>query len=166
MAEAAPARRVAAGDAAALVAILVLVALAGWRSLGYGVWSYGEPGPGLFPFLVCALAGICGVVALAATLAGDAPAAEIDPDAAQQEGPMMWGKLALYVGVIAAWPWLMAPLGFVLSTAAALFVVLRLAEGMAWGPAAAVLVGTVGASWLVFERILGVPLPHGLLGVG
>ena len=159
--------RPAPGDVAALLVILALTAAAGQRSLAYGLWSYGEPGPGLFPLLVSGVAAFFAVLALIATFAGAGPAeAEFDPESAQQEGPILWGKIALYAGVVLAWPWLMVPLGFVVSTAIALFVVLRLAERMAWGPVAAVLVAAVGLSWLVFDRLLGVPLPHGLLGIG
>lgn len=35
---------------------------------------------------------------------------------------------------------------------------------MGWTAVAVVLVAAVGLSWLVFDRVLGVPLPAGLLG--
>ncbi|MGE0717380.1 MAG: tripartite tricarboxylate transporter TctB family protein, partial [Alphaproteobacteria bacterium] len=132
-------RHAATGDVLALAVVLVLVAVAGWRAAAYGLWSYGEPGPGLFPLIVCAFTGVFAVIAMVTTVASGAPAEEIDPEAAQQEGPLLWGKLGLYGVAIVAWPWMMVPLGFVLSTAIALFVVMRLAEGMRWVPLAVVL---------------------------
>ncbi len=159
-------RAVAWGDVAALAAILALVAAAGLRSVSYGLWTYGEPGAGLFPLIACAVAGICGALALAGALAGREVAVVDDGDAAQQDGPVLWGKLVLYGAVVLAWPWLLVPLGFVLSTVIALFVVLRLAEGMGWRMLAVVLAVAVAASWLLFDRLLGVPLPPGILGIG
>lgn len=159
----APAR----ADAVALTAILALVAVAGWRSATYGIWSHGEPGPGLFPVIVCAMTAVFGLGALVLTLAGAAPTnEEVDPDAAQQEGPILWGRLALYAGAILAWPWLMVPLGYALSAVVVLFVILRFAEGMHWRPLAVTLVSAVVVSWLVFDRLLGVPLPRGPFGIG
>ena len=152
------------GDVVALLAVLALAAVAGWRSVGYGLWTYGEPAPGLFPLLASGVTALFAIIALVACVAGPPPAEEFDPEAAQQDGPILWGKLALYAAVVLAWPWLMVPLGFVVSTALALFVILRLAEGMGWVAVSVVLVAAVGLSWLVFDRLLGVPLPAGLLG--
>lgn len=156
-------------DAAALLLVLALAGFAGWRSVNYGLWSYGEPGPGLFPLLVSGLTAVFAMVALVVTWAGSELADEFDPEAAQQEGPLLWAKLAVYAGAILVWPWLMVPLGYVLSSAVALFAILRFAEGMRWGATAVTLVAAVAASWLVFDRLLGVPLPSGpiaLPGIG
>lgn len=105
------------GDIVALAVVLALATVAAWRSVGYGLWSYGEPAPGLFPLLASGVTAIFAVLALVGCLAGSAPSDEFDPEAAQQDGPMLWGKLALYAAVVLVWPWLMVPLGFVLSTA-------------------------------------------------
>lgn len=148
-------------DAAALLLVLALAGFAGWRSVGYGLWSYGEPGPGLFPVIVSGVTATFAVVALVVAMAGREPPEEFDPEAAQQEGPIRWGKLAIYVGAILVWPWLMVPLGYILSTTIALFVILRFAEGMRWGATAITLVAAVAMSWLVFDHLLGVPLPSG-----
>jgi hypothetical protein len=137
------------------VALLVLAAVAAWRSLGYGLWVDGEPGPGLFPLLACLLIGLGGVPVMAEAVRGRAVAAA-DADAPPRT-PL---KLATYVGVLAAWPLLLQPLGYWAASSLAIFVLLR-AGGVGWLGSAAVTVAAVGGSILLFDTLLEVPLPQG-----
>jgi putative tricarboxylic transport membrane protein len=152
--------RAAAADLAAFLLLAALGAAAAWRAMAYGLSHQGEPGTGLFPFIAGAFTAVIAVGAFAVELGAPAGAA------AAREGPTLWCKLSLYVAVILVWPWLLVPLGFLVSTALALLVVMRFAERMRWAPTLGVLVAAALASWLLFERVLGVPLPRGWLGIG
>ncbi len=126
----------------------------GWLALGYRLEDLGEPGSGLFPF-----ASTLGLGALALLLllrpTGE-PGAE--------GGPVAWGKVAGYVLALAAYALLLEPLGHLLVTALTLGAIMLGLERIPWPRALAVTAGAVLASWLLFERLLGVPLPHGPLG--
>src|SRR4051812_39071130 len=105
-------------DSAGLVAILLFVVVAGWQALKYGLWEMVAPGPGLFPFLVCVLAGLCALVGLAGLVIDHL--AGIDPPPAEgedAEGPILLRKVAIYFVALLAWPLAFAGLGWILSTA-------------------------------------------------
>ncbi len=145
-------------DLAGLGVILAVVLAAGARAWSYGLWLYGEPGPGLFPMFACAVAVAFALLAISGLVV--APAVrEQDPDAGAPR-PL---RLVLYMATILVWPWLLAPLGFLMSSALALVVLLRWGERVGWGATIGMLAGALLASWLLFERLLGVPLPHGWL---
>ena len=135
-------------------ALLALAALATWRSLDYGLWVDGEPGPGLFPLVACFLIGLGGVPVAAKLVRGRDAAPDED---ASPTTPL---KLAAYVGVLAAWPLLLQLLGYWAASALALFVLLRVG-GVGWLVSAAVTTASVGGSVLLFETLLEVPLPQG-----
>ena len=151
-------------DSAGLVAILLFVMVAGWQAASYGLWERLEPAPGLFPFLVCVLAGLCALVALAGLvvdhLAGIDPPAGEDEEA---EGPFLWRKVAIYVVALVAWPIAFAWIGWLLSTALGLMLIMRFAENMSWRESLIVTAGALLGSWLLFVRLLDVPLPRGVL---
>ena len=151
-------------DSAGLLAVLLFVAIAGSQAVRYGLWERLEPGPGLFPFLVCILAGLCASVALAG-LAIDYLAG-IDPPAGDEEegeGPFLWRKVTIYVVALVAWPLVFAWLGWLISTAIALVLIMRFAEAMSWRECLIVAAGALAGSWLLFVRLLEVPLPKGVL---
>lgn len=155
-----------AGDTVALVLLVALASIGAWLAAGYGLWNSGDPGPGLFPLIVCVATILFSLLSLAALVAGfvrNMPAAADEP---VQEGPILWRKLLIYVGTILAWPWLLSPLGFLVSTAIALMVIVRYAEGSGWRESALLVACAAGISWLLFDRLLGVPLPRGSIGFG
>ena len=135
-------------------ALLGLAAAAAWWALGYGLWVDGEPGPGLFPLIACLLIGLGGLPVMAEVVRGRADGPDED---APSPTPF---KLAAYVGVLAAWPFLLQPLGYWAASTLALFVLLRVG-GVGWLGSAAIAAAAVGGSVLLFETLLEVPLPQG-----
>jgi len=141
-----------------LIAALVLGALGAWASLeavGYGLWRGRSPGEGLYP-LMAALA----VAALAAAFAFQAVS---DPErpAAEDDGPPAYGKVAIYLAGLVAFAALLEALGWVAVTAAVLLLILKAAERLSWLASAAIVGATLAATHVVFERLLGLPLPRG-----
>lgn len=149
------------GDLAALATIATGAGIGAWTATGYGLWSYGEPGPGLFPLIACAATIVFCALAAAALTSGVTLAGVPLEEAPAAEGPVLWKRLTLYIATILVWPWLLAPLGFFASTAIALVVIARFAEGMRWAASLVLMVLATGACWLAFDRLLGVPLPKG-----
>jgi putative tricarboxylic transport membrane protein len=127
---------------------------AGRLALGYPLEDMGEPGSGLFPF---ASALGLGVLALVLLLR---PGRTADP----AEGPIARGKVAGYVAELATYALLLEPLGHLIVTGLTLGLIMLVLERIAWPRALAVTAGAVLLSWLLFERLLGVPLPRGPLG--
>jgi putative tricarboxylic transport membrane protein len=120
----------------------------------------GQPGPALFPGLVGGLLVLFGLVLVVrAVLARGEPAA--DPDA----GITAQGRLrALAVlGLVVGYVLLAETLGFAVTMGVLLFLLMWLLGAR---PLVAVLaaVAATGFIFVVFEELLLVPLPYGLLG--
>lgn len=152
--------RVHRGAFASAVMIGGLGVLAGWQAWGYALWRGKAPGEGLYPFAVAVA-----LVLLAAWFAREALVSpEADPAGADPEdGPPAYGKVAVYLAGLAAFGLLLEPVGWVSVTAVVLLVILRVAEDIAWSPAIGVVASTVALTHLIFERLLALPLPHGVL---
>ena len=150
-------------DTAGLSAALLFAVIAGWQALGYGLWNGFEPAPGLFPFLVCAMAGVCAMFALAGIVIDYRLG--IEPEAEEVAmGPLLWRKILVYIAVLLLWPLAFAPLGWLLSTGLGLLLLMRFAEHMSWRASVVTTTCALLASWLLFVRLLEVPLPRGVLG--
>ncbi|MCC7275662.1 MAG: tripartite tricarboxylate transporter TctB family protein [Alphaproteobacteria bacterium] len=132
---------------AALLAIAgAAAAWAGWR---YGLWSDGEPGAGLLPGAAgAAVAVFAGTEALS-------PGADAPP-------PQAVRRLLGHGAAILAF----APALEVVGTIPAILLLfvgtLRWVERLPWRVVVPVAAGAALGSWLVFERLLDVPLPRGL----
>jgi putative tricarboxylic transport membrane protein len=134
---------------------LALAALAGgalFIAWDYGLWSFGAPGAGLMPSVAAAVLAVTSLL----TLREKPPAEEeVDPDPR---------RLAFYTAALVVL--LPAILAVGMLPALALFIVfcLKLAERMSWRSTLAIAIGATAGSWLLFERLLQVQLPRGVLG--
>lgn len=134
---------------------LALVALAGvalFMAWDWGLWSFGAPGAGLMPSPAAALLAIASLLALREAPPSD-PEEEPDP-----------GRLARYsIALVALTPAILV-VGMMPALGLFILLCLRLAERMSWRSAALIAVAGTAGSWLLFERLLQVPLPRGLWG--
>ena len=146
------------------LALLLLALLGGGAlmlSLRLGLGGEETPGPGLFPAVAAAL-----LLALVAPLAfallrptgEQEPAEEVDADGGR--------RLGIYLLAMAVAALSLVPLGFALGIGIALFVVLRFAEGLGWGRSVTVSALGIVACFLLFDRLLEVPLPRGTVWPG
>jgi putative tricarboxylic transport membrane protein len=131
----------------------VLLSMAGVTALifarQYGLWSFGAPGAGLMP-------AVAGMLLLLASLADLRPAK--DPRGAARSA---WRPLSYIVGFILLVP--LTPLvGLLPALAVFIFGILHLIERVTLTRAAVIAVATVAGSWLLFERLLSVPLPKSM----
>lgn len=133
------------------LALIALATLAAWSAQTLEVAFAADPlGPRGFPTVVAAVLGGCGLLILL-----------------PQGAPFAWPERRLapwaLVLAMAAYALLLAPLGFLAATA--LFAA---AVSLLFGarPLPALLTGaaTSGLLWGLFDRLLDLPLPKGVLG--
>jgi putative tricarboxylic transport membrane protein len=148
-------------EALALLLLALLGVGALMLSLRLGLGGEETPGPGLFPAMAAALL-LALVVPLAFALlrpvGGQEPAEEIDADGGR--------RLGLYLLAMAVAALTLVPLGFALGIGIALVVVLRFAEGLGWARSVTVSALGIAACFILFDRLLEVPLPRGTFWPG
>lgn len=138
---------------AALTAMVAVTVIAALRSLQFGIWTSGRPGPGLFPLL----AGLLLVAAVPAVMIELRRPAPEDAEPGDESVPTP-GKLATYMAVVMIWPLMLEPLGYTAATLLAMLVLL-LRGGVGWLLSIAIAIAAVGASAFLFATLLEVPLP-------
>lgn len=131
--------------------LVALGGLAAWSAQTLEVPFAADPlGPRAFPSVVAAILALCGAFLVVA------PAGRFEPM------ERAWAPPAL-LAVMAAYALVLAPAGFLLATAGLAFGVALLFGAR---PLAAAMTGalTSVSLWLLFDRLLDLPLPKGLLG--
>lgn len=135
------------------VAALLLAAFLTWQGWGLQApFAYEPVGPRAFPLLLAAVIGLCGVW----LVVKGGFAAEANPPGAN-------GRIALLVGLVAGYALLFQWLGFVVSTALMVVAVGRLFGG-SWRNCAIGGVSMGVLFFLLFDKLLDVVLPTGILG--
>lgn len=127
----------------------VLLSMAGIAALlfarQFGLWSFGSPGAGLMP-------AVAGTLLLIASLA----------DLRLVKGPHLpsfaWRPLSYMAGLVALLP--LTPLiGLLPALAVLVFAILHFIERVPLTRAVVIAGAAIAGSWLLFERLLSVPLP-------
>jgi putative tricarboxylic transport membrane protein len=113
----------------------------------YGLWSFGSPGAGLMP----AAAGALLVCASAAEIRLAAP-----------RWPTFSRRLLAHAGALILLPFASLGLGMLAALAAYVVAVLYVIEGRRLLSAAGIAGLATGGCWLLFEKLLSVPLPKPL----
>ncbi|MEZ4699301.1 MAG: tripartite tricarboxylate transporter TctB family protein [Rhodothermales bacterium] len=132
---------------------LVALALGGWIGWYAGTFPElegGHPGPALFPRLVAAGLVLCGLLLL--WKPGPAEGPDVEPAGWAGRGRFVAGLL-----LVVAFPWLQGLLGFV-PVAALLALAIGLMLGARWLPLVVSSAVAAGVVYLLFTRLLGVPL--------
>lgn len=143
------------GRLADLGLLAVGLAAAGHAAGVHGLRRHGAPGDGLFPFV--AAAGLVLFVALGLIV----DRTRRCPSVAAAGG----GMAALVTALLGLYAAALPHAGYPLATAVLLVVVAKLANPrLGWTRAVSVAVVLAAATFLLFARGLGVPLPLGRLG--
>jgi putative tricarboxylic transport membrane protein len=137
----------------AAVAVLVAVsAVAMVLSVGYGLGSGVRPGPGLWPFIASVvMLGSTVVVAITDTLE------DYEPWGTEA------GRTIVAVASLAVFALLFTLLGFTVPAALLMLLWLRLFGRMRWVTAVPLAAAGAVALFLLFDVVLGVPLPRDVL---
>jgi putative tricarboxylic transport membrane protein len=133
-------RLAAAGFVAAALA-------AAWQGWAWGFTDFGTPGPGLFPALAAGLMGASALLALR--------------HRAPKPGETDWLRLFAYVVGAFVFPLLLEPLGMTAAVVLLFLLLLAGLERMRWRVVLPVTAGAAAGSFLLFDRLLQVPLPRG-----
>lgn len=133
--------------------LLGLVALpAIFFAFGFGVWSVGQPGSGLVPLIGAGLL----LIGAAGSVLAPTPSAEDDepPELLRQAG---------YMGGLLALPPVTILTGMLPALALFTLSILYFVERMSVSKAISITLASGVGAWLLFERLLSVPLPRSAL---
>jgi Tripartite tricarboxylate transporter TctB family len=130
----------------------ILLSMAGVAALlfarEFGLWSFGGPGAGLMP-------AVAGTLLLLASLADLRPAKD------SRRLAVAWLPLSYMAGLAALLP--LTPLiGLLPALAVLVFAILHFIERVPLTRAVVITGAAVAGSWLLFERLLSVPLPKSM----
>jgi hypothetical protein len=142
-------------DRLAGLALVLFGLVAVWQSLVFPLGSLQRPGPAFAPIVLALLLILFGVL-VAATGGGARRIADVG-----------WhdGRHAAAVfGACAFAAWGLERLGYRLTIAIVLAVLLRALERQGWIASLALTVGMAWGSFYVFSTLLRIPLPRGPLG--
>ena len=144
-------------ELAGSAAVLAIAVLGIMQSLRFRLWTPEGPGEGMFPLLLSALLAVLSLCAVVAAIRSPRLLGQ------RESSPVLRAKLLGYVAALVVYAALFSVAGYVATTLVVFVTVLRLIEGLSWRLTLAVTLGTLILSHLLFERLLHVPLPHGVL---
>jgi putative tricarboxylic transport membrane protein len=141
--------------------LLVLGALFAAGGIGYGLQRGGRIGPGFMPLLagsaLVVFAILVGVEALRRP-----PSSPRSPSKTAEEKSYRF--VAVVMALTSGTVLLVQLLGFLVACALLIFVLVAVVERQGWRSALLISVGATAIIWLIFVRLLVVPLPTGMLG--
>jgi putative tricarboxylic transport membrane protein len=117
-----------------------------------------NPGPGFLPFYTAILLGFLALISLLQTLK------ESEGSASEIWGGIQFGKLAILLGALFLYVFLLDWLGFLLGTFLLLLVLFRIVEPYGWKTILLSSLLTVAGTYLFFVILLESRLPRGFLG--
>jgi putative tricarboxylic transport membrane protein len=117
-----------------------------------------NPGPGFLPFYTAILLGLMALISLLQTLK------ESEGSASEIWGGIQFGKLAILLGTLFLYVFLLDRLGFLLGTFLLLLVLFRIVEPYSWKIVLFSSLLTTAATYFFFVILLESRLPRGLWG--
>ena len=117
-----------------------------------------NPGPGFLPFYTAILLGFLALISLMQTLK------ESEGSASEIWGEIQFGKLAILLGALFLYVFLLDWLGFLLGTFLLLLVLFRIIEPYSWKIVLFSSLLTTAATYFFFVILLESRLPRGLWG--
>ena len=124
-------------------------------SFGYGFGSLRRPGPGLYPFFI----GVA-VLVLSLFVTISELRSKTDPHLMDRGGIKTF---VLMIVTFCLWILIMPLLGYVIVTLLATFAFCKIMRLEGWGKPLAVSVGTAFFIYLLFDYMLYIDLPRGIL---
>lgn len=119
-------------------------------SIQLGLGSFGDPGPGLWP------AVICGVLVLMSGVLVVGGKRFHNAESITRQAITVVIAIATLAGLVAAMPYV----GFEIPTAVLAFVWMKFLGGEKWWVSAVVAVAITAVAWLLFIQLFRIPFPH------
>ena len=142
------------------VVIAILVAI---LSLRLGVGTFSGPGPGLFPFVFAIFLGTTSTIYWITSHFKQTRAsnAQIPPET------IYWKRPSVVVLFLIIYSLCLTRIGYLISTFILLFILFNIGLGTKrkWKMAIIGAVATAVTSYLIFNKLLQIPLPKGILGI-
>ena len=145
------------------MSFLVLGLFLGFQALRLKVWGNRGPEEGLWPLVIAIVITGTSLFIIMKSLppmherpGGKHPGAD-EQKSNHSSKVFLYSLLLLFYGV------LMGPVGFVITTSFFLIVTLKYIEKQGWKKTIVIGLSTIVISFLLFSRLMGVPLPKGLL---
>ena len=141
----------------------ILLAFAGYIFLAASALPFGTvrvPQTAFFPKILAVLLAILSLVVLAQRLAETK--ATFD---SEKIGSAGWFRIGASLATLIGFALVLERLGFLLSTFLLMVCLLRAIEAQSWGKIVTVALATSLITYGLFARLLGVPLPAGVLGI-
>jgi putative tricarboxylic transport membrane protein len=135
---------------------LAFGAIAAYESSKLQFGTVHNPGPGFFPWWTSAVIVLLALILLVQALTPRS-------SAAQEGGSGRIAKVAVLLAVLAAYTFLLEPLGYPLCTFLLVLFMLRATDPQRWAIALGMAAITAVGSYVVFAIWLSVPLPRGPL---
>ena len=142
-------------DVVVAVVTLAFGAMAVYESTNLPFGTAHNPGPGFFPWWTSAVIVLLALILLAQSLTSRSSTA--------QEVPGRIAKVAALLVVLAAYIFLLDPVGYPLCTFLLVLFMLRVTDPQRWVVALGMAAITAVGSYVVFAIWLSVPLPRGPL---
>ena len=142
-------------DVAVAALALVFSVTAAYESSKLPFGTIHKPGEGFFPFWISAVFFLLGLCLLFQALTSG--------PSTGREGSGRVAKVTALLVVLAAYTFLLDPLGYPLCTFLLVLFMLRVTDPQRWAVALGMALITAVGSYIVFAVWLGVPLPRGPL---
>jgi putative tricarboxylic transport membrane protein len=123
-----------------------------------GIGTFHNPGTGFFPFLAGLVFALLSLILLIQSLVAGENAEVI-------LGKVRWKNITLVLICLVAYAVVLEKLGFMISTAFFIGVVLRVIEKKRWSLVVVVSVSATLVFWVIFQYWLQSQLPKGIFGI-
>jgi putative tricarboxylic transport membrane protein len=127
------------------------------------VGTFNNPGPGLFPMVLGAVLGVLSLMILfGSSLAGRTLIQGTETSGWHK----IFSKQALFViSALVGYGFLLIPLGFIATTFLVFCILLKFLAAQKWPMALGGALFLSFGAYVIFDTLLGVPLPPGILGI-
>jgi len=142
-------------DIGSSLCLIVIGSLVAWQAQKLSVGDYHAPGPGFFPFYLSLLLIIAGIAIFIQGL-------REKPE--EEEAAPRKMRVAVALAAIFIYPFLLEPLGYLLTTFLLMLLCIRMMLTRAWWFAPSLSIAISLFSYIIFKVWLQVLLPAGLMG--
>ena len=133
----------------------------GVKSLGLSVWSQFGPAEGFFPLTVAILIMGLSLISIVKALVSFREQRQEGRIREQEKAGARGFKISSYVVLMLLFGALLEKIGFLITSALFLFLIIKFVEKQSWVRTISVGAASIVISYVLFVYFLGVPLPRG-----